>query len=99
MLPASAISLSGLNAAQTALDVSAHNVANLATSGFRRQEVVQSTAVDGGVSTSLTQAAEPGSAIEADFVGQLTARNAFLANWAVFRTSNKMLGALLDEKG
>ncbi|MDO9316535.1 MAG: flagellar basal body protein [Burkholderiaceae bacterium] len=99
MLPASAISLSGMNAAQTALGVSAHNIANLATSGFRRQEVVQSTAVNGGVATSLTQASEAGSAIETDFVGQLMAKNAFLANWAVFRTSNKMLGALLNEKG
>ena len=31
-------------------------------------------------------------------VGQLVSKNAFLANLAVFRTSNKMLGALLDEE-
>jgi flagellar hook protein FlgE len=97
MLPASAISLSGMKAAQTALDVSAHNVANGSTSDFRRQEVVRSTATDGGVTASAVRAAEPGNAIEADFVAQLMAKHAFLANWAVFRTSNDMLGTLLDE--
>ena len=37
----SSIALSGLNAAQTSLNASAHNVANLATEGFKRQETVQ----------------------------------------------------------
>ena len=98
MSPASAISLSGMNAAQAALDTSAHNIANLATPGFRRREVVQSTLVDGGVTTSQAEASEAGPAIEADVVGQLVSKNAFLANLAVFRASNKMLGALLDEE-
>lgn len=94
----SAVSLSGMNAAQTALDASAHNVANLATAGFRREQVAQASASSGGVTTSLTQASEPGNAIESDLVGQLVAKNTFLANLAVFRTSDKMLGALLDAK-
>lgn len=94
----SVVSLSGMNAAQTALDASAHNVANLATAGFRREQVIQESASSGGVTTSLTQAPEPANAIEEDVVGQLVAKNAFLANLAVFRTSDKMLGALLDAK-
>jgi len=98
MSPASAISLSGMNAAQAALDTSAHNIANLSTPGFRRREVVQSTLVNGGVTTSQAEASEAGPAIEADVVGQLVSKNAFLANLAVFRASNKMLGALLDEE-
>ena len=41
MASISSIALSGMNAAQTQLQASAHNVANLSTEGFKRQEVVQ----------------------------------------------------------
>jgi flagellar hook protein FlgE len=99
MLSASAISLSGMNAAQTALDASAHNIANGATTGFRRQVVTQATAPNGGVTTALTQAPDAGNALDADVVDQLIAKNAFLANLAVFRTSRKMLGPLLNTQG
>jgi flagellar hook protein FlgE len=92
----SAISLGGMNAAQTALDASAHNIANLSTTGFRREQVTQSAAVDGGVRASLTQATQEGNALEADLVGQLVAKNQFLANLAVFKTNDKLMGALLD---
>jgi len=47
----SSIALSGLNAAQTSLNASAHNVANLATEGFKRQETVQTAQSGGGVTT------------------------------------------------
>jgi len=94
----SAISLSGMSAAQTALDASAHNIANLATGDFRRAQVAQASASSGGVTTSLTQASERGTAVEADMVGQIVAKNAFLANLAVFKTSDKMLGTFLDAK-
>jgi flagellar hook protein FlgE len=94
----SAISQSGMRAAQTALDASAHNIANLATRDFRRAQVAQASASSGGVTTSLTQASERGNTIEADMVGQMVAKNAFLANLAVFRTGDKMLGAFLDAK-
>ena len=98
MSSVSAISLSGMSAAKTALSVSAHNIANLSTVGFRREQVAQASMSSGGVTTSLTRAAEPGHSIETDIVGQLVAKNAFLANLAVFRTGDKMLGTLLDAK-
>lgn len=90
------ISLSGMHAAQAALDVSAHNIANLQTPGFRRQQVVQSKAPDGSVTTDRITASHPGDDIEADVVAQLQAKHGFLANLAVFRASDRMLGALLD---
>lgn len=99
MLSASAISLSGMHAAQTALDASAHNIANGATAGFRRQQVSQSALPDGGVATTLAPSPETGQALETDMVDQLMAKNAFLANLAVFRTSDKMLGRLMDAQG
>ena len=95
----SAISLSGMNAAQTALDAAAHNIANLSTVGFRREQVTQSAAADGGVTASLSQSAHEGAALETDVVGQLVAKNQFLANLAVFKTKDKMVGALLDATG
>ena len=89
-----------MNAAQLNLQASAHNIANLSTEGFRREEVVQSEAANGaGVEASLIQARQasaPGNAMETDLVGLLQGKNAFLANLAVFRASDRMHGALLD---
>ncbi len=95
----SAISLSGMNAAQTALDASAQNIANVSTAGFRREQVTQSAVPDGGVTASLSQATQQGNAIESDVVGQLVAKNQFLANLAVFKTNDQMMGSLLKATG
>ena len=94
----SSIALSGMNAAQTSLNTTAHNVANLATEGFKRQETVQTEQPGGGVSTEVRQAEVAGNALETDVVTQLQAKHSFIANLAVFKTSNQMAGALLDTK-
>jgi flagellar hook protein FlgE len=96
MASLSAISLSGISAAQTALGVSAHNLANLSTTGFRRQQLTQSVAADGGVTTSLHEARQPGSDMASDLVSQLAAKHQFLANLAVFKAGDRMMGTLLD---
>ena len=85
-------------AAQTALDAAAQNIANLGTAGYRRQQAVQTPLADGSAA-SLTRAAMPGNAPETDMVGLLQAKNAFLANLAVFRTGDRMTGSLLDTLG
>ena len=84
-------------AAQTRLDSSAHNVANLETTPFRRQEVNQAERKGGGVTAATGKSPHQGAALETDMVAQLQAKNAFLANLAVFKTSNQMVGALLDK--
>ena len=101
MTSIASIALSGMNAAQTALDVSASNVANAATPGYQRREVVNAQASGGGVNATVQLAAGApsngdGGPQIADVVSQLQAKNAFLANLAVFKTSNKIAGALLD---
>jgi len=96
MLSVAATSLSGMNAAQTALSSAAHNLANLHTGGFHRQSAASSALSSGGVSVRVTTAAEPGHRLETDMVGLLQARNAFLANLAVFKTGDEMTGSLLD---
>lgn len=98
MASLTSVALSGMRAAQTALDSTAHNVANQSTEKFRRQEVTNKEAADGGVTTTLTKASAEGPAPEADMVAQLQAKNAFLVNLSVFKTSDKMAGALLDTK-
>ena len=99
MSSTSSIALSGMNAAQTALQVAAHNVANLATPAFRRELVVQATRASGGTSTALRRAQREGNALEADMVAQLQAKHSFLANLAVFRAGDSMTGVLLDALG
>ena len=91
-----AIALSGMRAASQAMRSSAHNLANLQTPEFRRERVAYSTQPDGGVSASAYLAQEPGASMETDLVEQLQARNAFLANLAVFRTSSRVRGSLVD---
>jgi flagellar hook-associated protein FlgK len=95
----SAISSSGMSAAQAALDAAAHNIANLSTAGFRRQEVTQTPLAGGGVAATVSTAARAGDAPENDLVAQLVASNQFLANLAVFKTSDRMTGALLRATG
>ena len=95
MGPVSSIALSGMGAAQASLGASAHNIANLGTQAFRREEVRQHTAAAGGVSTTVTRAALHGNDPLRDVVSQLSARNAFLANLAVFRTSSEIASTLL----
>ena len=97
MASLSSIALSGMNAAQTTLNSSAHNIANINTPGFRRQEVVQAAQAEGGVSTSLTTAGSEGPSLVTDVVAQLQAKNSFLANLAVFKTSDRIAGTLLDK--
>lgn len=98
MASISSIALSGMNASQTALNASAHSIANMNTGGFRRQEVAQSALTGGGVTTTLATASTEGSSLETDVVAQLQAKNSFVASLAVFKTSDKMVGALLDMK-
>lgn len=96
MLPLSSTALSGMSAASAALGAAAHNIANLQTPGFQRQVVSQREAATGGVEHAVERSAMPGPALERDVVEQLRAKNAFLANLAVFKTSDAMAGALLS---
>jgi flagellar hook protein FlgE len=95
-MPLPAVSLSGMKAAQSGLSTSAHNLANLSTTGFRRDRVIQTSLPSGGVTVSVGQTSQAGHATEADVVGQLEAKNLFLANLAVFKTTDQILGSLLD---
>jgi len=94
----SSIALSGMSAAQTRLQTSAHNVANLATDGFKRQDTLQTAQAEGGVRTAVRESSQAGNALEQDVVNQLQAKNSFIANLSVFKAADRMAGALLDTR-
>lgn len=95
-----AIALSGMRAASQAMRSSAHNIANMQTPGFRRETVTMTAQADGGVAASVSRSESQSMGmamrVEADMVQQLQARNAFLANLAVFRTNSNVRGSLVD---
>lgn len=99
MTALSSISTSGLAAAQATLETCAHNVANSATPGFKRQQAAQTEQADGSVHTTLTAATEPGDDLAAEMVSMLRAKNAYLAHLAVFKADDLMGGTLLDATG
>jgi flagellar basal-body rod protein FlgC len=91
--------LSGINAAQMRLDVAGHNIANLGTQDFIRQEVQQSDAVNGGISVSLTsRSAGAGNSLEVDMVEQLQSKSLYQANLFVLKANNDMMGTLINIK-
>jgi len=96
----SSISLSSKIAALTNLGAAAHDIANLNTPNFRRQQVQQaSEPVAADVTTTPSRAAELGDATDTDVVGELPVKNSFLASLTVFREQDKMMGALLNISG
>lgn len=90
------IARSGLLAAQAGMQTAAQNVANTNVEGFRWQRLDLGTDARGGVQVAVSQATEPGGRLEADLVGLLQSKNAFLANLAVFKAGNEAMGSLLD---
>ena len=98
MSSAAAIAQTGLNVAQQRLDASAHNVANLQTPGFHRQQVQQQTVAPQGVQADTRKALHAGAALADDRVNQMSAAYSFEANLKAIRTEQRMLGRLLDEQ-
>lgn len=101
-----AIAQSGLQAAQARLGTAAHNVANHQTPGFTRQVVQAQARAEGGVVVRLSQASQTGAQaggqvggdLTQDVVDQLAAKHSFMANVAVLKTADQMMGSLLDTK-
>ncbi len=101
---ATRIGLSGMQAAQTRLDVTAHNVANVQTEGFQRQRVEQTAnAETGGVTARVTRSGTADTAtgesidrLAEDMVEQKMAKYTYLANLQTVKTEQEMMGNLLD---
>ena len=96
LMSSTSIALSGVNAAMLQLDVSAHNIANARTPGFKPQAVEQTAQPEGGVKATIVQVKEARSTLEGDIVNQMAASYHYRANLRVLQTEEKMLGKLLD---
>ena len=104
--------LSGLRAASIRQDVSAHNVANVNTDGFKASRVVQSEAPAGG-GTEVSDIRPTGAPavfymqqgevtegsnvdLAKEITGQIGALRSFQASLATLRSSDEITGDLLD---
>jgi flagellar hook protein FlgE len=91
------IALSGMQSAQTRVAVSAHNVANWLTDGFRPQRAVQTSVAAGGsqATVSTAPAAEPVS-LDREIIDQIVAKTQFKASARVLEVGLELKGSLLD---
>ena len=106
------IAQSGLEAASTRLDVSAHNVANALTPGHAPLRVDAAEQPAGGVTTAVSRPPDPlaearadaallagsGTDLVAEVVAQSTAARLFEANAATLRTADVLFEAALKLK-
>jgi flagellar hook-associated protein FlgK len=89
--------LSGVSAAQERLRASSHNVANLSTPGYRREQVeLASLPNEAGVQVSRSTASQPGVSLEKEMVEQRATYYSYVANLRVLETQLNTTGALLD---
>lgn len=98
MTSATSTALAGMRSAQSALNGSSQHIANAGTQSFRRQDAAAAAPGKAAdvVAAALSQPQE--STLTQDVVSQLQAKNAFLANLAVFKAADQMAGALLKVK-
>jgi len=96
----SAISISGLHAAQASFDVMADNVANLATEGFRPRRVeLRPLEPRAGVEVAgIEPADQEGTDLATEMVGIVVAKTTYAANARAVRAEDDTLGALFDER-
>jgi len=111
MLSPLGASFSGLRADAEKLEASANNVANLSTDGFKRDRVLLSEGVAGGVVVQIAKSRESGpfyqshqgELIEAsnvdlaeEAVEQILAKYMFSMNLATIKTADEMRKGLID---
>lgn len=91
------VALSGMQVASTRVAVSAHNVANLLTDGFRPQRVVQTSQASGGAQAAVATAPAPAPVeLDREIVGQIEAEAQFKASARVLEVGLSLRGSLLD---
>ena len=97
-------SVSGLHAARTVLDVSAHNIANASTDGFRPQRAeLRALEPRNGVEATVTEAPEEptapglsGTDLPLEMVNTFVARHTYAANAQMLNVLSQRDRYLLD---
>jgi len=96
--------LSGMRSAQLSLDVSAHNIANANTAGFKPQTIQHQESATGGVTSSVSattqenQTTESGTDLATETVNSLVYKHQFGLNAKVIQTADQNLGTLINIK-
>jgi len=99
--------LSGLQSFQRAVDVTANNIANANTDGFRPQTALFRESTPAGTGVTLSTARAPGSAdptapsgtdLTNEVVNLTVYRTGFQASAKVIKTADDLLGSLLDTR-
>ena len=98
-------SLSGLQTAGQGIALSANNIANLNSSGYRAKSLVQSYLPQGGVAGTAVQQSQaplPAGGSNVDLAGEAvnldTQSIAYLANLKALEVQSRTLGTALDLK-
>jgi len=104
-------SVSALHAADRMLEVSAHNVANANTDGFKSSVASAQEDINGGVKVTISQNTRPGTVYNTgdgklaessntdyarEAVDQISARAMFAANVASLKTYGEMYKSIID---
>ena len=87
--------ISGIQAAFVRMAVSAHNVANINTEGFRASRVFQRERIGGGTEAYVRQTDAP-TDYATEAVEQIVSKHMVKANAAVIRTHDQMIGSLVN---
>ena len=100
--------LSGMQSFQRALDVSANNVANLDTNGFKPQQAEFQANTGDGVNVRVSGTTAPqdaaaanapsGTDLTSETVNSLQYKAGFELSAQVVKTADQMLGTLIDTK-
>ena len=106
------VASSGLDLQARRLEVSASNVANVSTDGFKASQVAAQEQASGGVTSQIVPTGDApammlrgGAMVQGsntdlvtELVTQRTALHAYQANLNVLRTNDELLGAVLNIK-
>jgi flagellar basal-body rod protein FlgC len=88
--------LAGMLSSQRALDVSANNIANASTPGYKAERVgVTQPSSD---TVTLTGASDNGTDLATEIVSQISSKASFDASAKVVKTADEVLGTLIDIK-
>jgi len=90
--------LSALNAFGTALNVTANNIANMNTAGFKPTSTNMSDDANGGVKVTLTQSQDAGVDVAKEMTDMMIEKFGVQANVKSLQTEDQILKSLIDIK-
>jgi flagellar basal-body rod protein FlgC len=90
--------LSALAAYGTGLNVTANNIANMNTTGFKPTNTVMNEDVNGGVKVTLSQSENAELDIAKEMVDMMIEKHAIQGNVKSLQTENEVLKSLIDIK-